>query len=107
MHQKHNYTDKYINDFTEEDTLYLQKNASGYTYTFTLQFLSFDKGVVTGKIIDLIQPNSLTGLWIGKDYYKMGVEIKGKVTKCYTYEKGLGCRWFEKDESGKYKSRLV
>ena len=105
MHEKDNHTDKYINDFTEKDTLYMQKNESGYSYTFTLQFLSFGKGVVTGKIIDLIQPNNLKSVWLGKDQYEVGEEIKGKITKCYTFKKGQGCRWFGKDKSGKYKSK--
>jgi len=31
--------------------------------------------------------------------------IQGRIAKCYTFKDGRGAYWFEKDDSGKYKSR--
>lgn len=99
MKEVNNFTLKPITEFSIDDTLYMQKNISGFNYTFYLQFVSFNKGKVICKILD-IQPNNTKSIWIGKEYYKIGSEISGTISKCYTYQKGYGCHWFQKEDIG-------
>ena len=91
-----NFIEKKISEFNENDTLYLQKNNSGFGYIFLLKFLSFSKGNITGKILS-IQPNNLNSIWLGKEFFTIGSEITGKISKCYTFKNGSGCRWFNKE----------
>ena len=99
MKDINNFNLKPITDFSTEDTLYMQKSESGFSYTFHLQFISFNKGKVTGKILD-IQPNDTKSVWLGKEFYKIGSEISGTISKCYTYQKGYGSHWFKKEDIG-------
>lgn len=90
-----NYTTKPITEFTVDDTLYMVKNKSGYSYTFLLKFKSFSGGKVVGEVID-IQPNNIRSMWIGKDLISIGSELSGPISKCYLYKNVTGCYWFEK-----------
>ena len=90
-----NYTTKPITEFTVDDTLYMVKNKSGYSYTFLLKFKSFSGGKVIGEVID-IQPNNIPCIWIGKDLISIGSELSGSISKCFLYKKVTGYHWFEK-----------
>lgn len=103
MKQIDNYTDKPISEFTENDTIYMQKIVNGYTSNFWLKFKSFSGGVVTGEILD-IQPNNITSIWISKKLYHIGDEIQGSIKRCYTFKTGSGCRWFSKNDFKDYVS---
>ena len=96
MRDRNNFTEKKISEFNENDTLYMQKNNSGFTYTFLLKFKSFSKSNITGEILD-IQPNNLKSIWLGKEYLVIGSELTGKISKCYTFKSSSGCRWFNKE----------
>jgi hypothetical protein len=98
MKDLNNFNLKPITAFLTEDTLYMTRKKGGYVYTLLLQFVSFNKGKVTGKILD-IQPNNNQSIWFGKEYYKIGSEISTIISKCYTYEIGYGCHWFEKEDN--------
>lgn len=95
MKDINNFTQKKITEFNETDTVYMQKNKSGFIYTFLLQFKTFSKGNVTGVILD-IQPNNRKSIWIGKDFLKIGSELTGKLSKCYTLKTNVGAIWFTK-----------
>ena len=99
MKDINNFNLKVITDFSKEDTLYMQRNNNGYNYTFCLQFISFSKGKVTGKILD-IQPNNNQSIWLNKKLYRIGDEISTMISKCYTYQKNNGCHWFKKEDIG-------
>lgn len=102
MKQKDNYTDKQISEFTENDTIYMQKIVNGYSYNFYLRFKSFSKNIVTGEILD-IQPNNMDSIWIGKQLYKIGDEIQVSIKKCYTFKSASGgCKWFSKKISNNW-----
>jgi hypothetical protein len=90
-----NYTDKQITEFTEENTLYLNKMSGGYNYTFLVKFVSFSKGAVVGEILD-IQPNNSQSIWINGEFYKIGSQISGAIRKCYTTQ-NRSAKWFFKD----------
>jgi len=62
MRNKENYTTKPISEFTESDTLYMQRTIQGFSYTFKLSFKSISKGIVKGIILD-IQPNNMNSVW--------------------------------------------
>lgn len=96
MKDKNNFTDKRISEFNETDTFYMQKMQGGYVHTFLLKFKSFSKSMVIGEILD-IQPNNVKSIWLGKEYLVFGSDLSGRLSKCYTFEKGRGCRWFKKD----------
>lgn len=93
-----NFTEKPISKFKKGDTLYASKQIKGYLITFYLEFISFDKGIVTGKVLE-IQPNNIQGIWDGKILVNVGGEFKIKITRCHTYQNG--CCWFEKDTKSK------
>ena len=97
MKDINNFTEKKITEFNQNDSVYMQKNRSGFTYTFLVRFKSFSKGNITGEILD-IQPNNQKSIWIGKEFLKIGSELTGKISKCYTFKtgSGSGCRWFKK-----------
>jgi len=99
MKDINNFNLKPITEFSKEDTLYMQRKKDGYVYTLCLQFVSFSKGKVTGKILD-IQPNNNSSIWFGKEFYKIGSEISTMISKCYTYQKGYGRHWFKKEDIG-------
>lgn len=92
---KINYTDKPISQFDENNTIYMTKKSNGFSIYFILKFKSFDKGMVTGEILD-IQPNNQIGVWIGKNYHKIGSELSGRISSCYTFGNKKGCNWFKK-----------
>lgn len=94
MKKINNYINKPISEFTENDTLYFSKVVSGFLITFHVRFIKFEKGIITGEILD-IQPNSRTSIWIGKILYEIGDEITNRVSKSYTYNNS--CIWFKKD----------
>jgi hypothetical protein len=95
MKDRNNFTEKKITEFGENDTFYMQKNKSGFTYTFLLKFKSFSKGNITGEILD-IQPNNQKSIWLGKEFLQIGSELTGKISKCYTFKKMSGAKWFKK-----------
>jgi hypothetical protein len=99
LNEINNFTLKPITEFTKNDTLYIQKNVGGFSYTFLVEFTKFEKGMVTGIILD-IQPNNTKQIWINNVSYKKGVPISSRISKCYTYQKGFGCCWFVKDSVG-------
>lgn len=102
--EKNNFTEKSINEFNSHDTIYIQKSNHGFITTFLLKFKSFSKGIVTGEILD-IQPNNQRSIWIGKGLFKIGSDISGKISKCYTFKAGKGCCWFEKNNNNEWKSK--
>ena len=53
MKDRNNFTEKKITEFNENDTVYMQKNKSGFTYTCLVKFKSFSKGNITGEILDI------------------------------------------------------
>ena len=63
-----NFVDKPISEFTDKDTIYIQKIVGGFMYTFYVQFVKFEKGILSGKIIE-IQPNNVCGIWIMGTFY--------------------------------------
>jgi hypothetical protein len=91
-----NFVDKPISEFTDKDTIYIQKIVGGFMYTFYVQFVKFEKGILSGKIIE-IQPNNVHGIWIMGTFYAIGDEFSSRISKCYTFKKGRGCVWFQKD----------
>jgi hypothetical protein len=95
MHKEDNFISKPVNDFNKNDTVYMQKIINGFSYTFFLKFSHFIRGNVFGEIIE-IQPNNTTSICYNKNYYQLGDLISGKISKCYTFKKGSGCRWFKK-----------
>jgi hypothetical protein len=95
MKERNNFTEKKITEFDENDTFYMQKNISGFTYTFLLRFKSFSRGNITGEILG-IQPNNQKSIWIGKEVFRIGSELTGKISKCYTYKPMSGAKWFKK-----------
>lgn len=99
MKDINNFSLKPISQFTEDSTLYMQKQNNGYTYTFLLKFKSFSKGIVSGEILE-IQPNYSDSLCLKGEYLKIGSTLSGKISKCYTFQKGYGCHWFKKEEIG-------
>jgi hypothetical protein len=96
--EKNNFTLKPISEFNNDDTLYIQKIISGYLITFFVNFIKYEKGMITGRIIE-IQPNNYKGIYIKDTYYSIGDEIPGRISKCYTYKKDGGCHWFQKNGS--------
>ncbi len=84
-----------IDEFTTQDTLYIQRVISGMMMSIYVRFIEFKSGIVTGEIIE-VQPNNARGFWDKQVYYEKGSVIKTRVNKCYTYSKN-GCHWFEKD----------
>lgn len=99
MKEIKNFTTKPISEFTDTDTLYMQKLVNGFMYTFFISFIKFEKSMVTGKIID-IQPNNITCVYIKDVRYSIGDEISGRISKCYTYDviENGGCHWFQKND---------
>jgi hypothetical protein len=97
MNEIINYTDKPISEFTKNDTFYSIKTQGGFEYTFFLEFIKFEKGIITGKVCGKIQPNNKDGAWIGKEYIRLGSEMSFRLSKCYTWSK-QGCHWFKKNE---------
>jgi hypothetical protein len=85
-----------INDLRSGDSLYVQKNESGYVYTYFCQLLSFKAGIVKVKVIDRE--------W--KFYsHAPGEIITARIDKCYLWGISEGamwpcCHWFRKDEKG-------
>lgn len=100
-----NYTDKPINEFTTQDTFYGIKKSGGYVYWFLLQFIKFEKGMITGSVCGKIEPNSHNSIWIGKEHIKQGSEISFRISKCSTFSK-TGHVWFEK-QGKQYKCALI
>lgn len=91
-----NFTQKPISEFTTEDTLYIQKIVNDFIYTFLVKFVKFERGILTGIILD-IQPNNIKNIWIKDTCYQNGVEISSRISKCYTYIHNEGCKWFKKE----------
>ena len=91
-----NHTNKSISEFTNDDTLYMQKIVNGFIYTFLIKFVKFEKGMVTGEIIS-IEPNHIRWIDIKGVCYEIGSEISSRILKCYTYKKLDGCHWFQKN----------
>jgi hypothetical protein len=103
MYEIINYTDKSISEFNPDDTFYGVKTAGDYRFTFFLEFIKFEKGMLTGRVCGKIQPNNYSSLWIGKEHIRLGSEMSFRITKCYTWSE-KGCHWFEK-ENNKYKCK--
>ena len=93
--EKQNYNGRPLNEFTENDTLYVSKMGGSYRFDFLIRFISIDKGKVTGTILE-IQPNNPTSVWIGTNFYQVGDSITAMATKCYTRDNKNSCRWFSK-----------
>jgi hypothetical protein len=105
MKDIHNFTEKNISEFTNQDTLYAQVKVSGFSYNFLLKFISFEKGIVLGEVIS-IEPNNTKHLWVKKELIRIGGLLSSKITNCYTYNKEnkegfRGCCWFKKDTKSK------
>jgi len=91
-----NFTEKPLSKFTSNDTFYMKKMNNGFLIAFLLKFKKYSKNIVTGEILD-IQPNNITSIWLGKNYFNIGSEISGQITKCYTFKLSSGgCKWFSK-----------
>lgn len=95
-----NFTEKPISEFNSKDTLYASVTSSGMTYSILLQFISFEKGVVTGKILS-IEPNNITAFWKGKELIKVGNEFSCRIIKCNTYKPRKGVFWFTRNPTKK------
>lgn len=95
---KINITTKNIRDFVVgKDTIYLQKNDAGYSYHYLCKFKKFEKGIVTGIIINKDNRDNTV-------CSQAGEEISARLTKCYlkgklkeTDTNDHQCRWFDKD----------
>lgn len=88
-----NLTNKNIREFTENDTLYIQKREGDGDTAYYVRFISFARGVVTGSVIES-----------NKRYAKHWPDdvISARLFKCFLWGKGLEdkwecCHWFQKD----------
>jgi len=83
-----NFTEKPLNEFTENDTIYIVKYVPGnYRHTHLCIFQSFEKGIVSGITLRILENGDL-------HREKTGKIISGRPTKCYLY--GKSCCWFKK-----------
>ena len=88
-----NFTEKFIDEFNYNDTLYINRMCGGFVYRFLVRFVSFEDGIVKGNILD-IQPNNAQCVWIDKQIVSVGNEISGKIKNCYTFKFGKGAMFF-------------
>lgn len=99
MKDVNNYVSYPISVFDDSNTLYMQKQVNGFTYTFLLKFISFNGSMIEGEILQ-IQPNNIKSLRIKNDIYNIGSNIKGAIKTCYLFSGS--CRWFFKSNSDWY-----
>ena len=90
-----NITDKNIREFTENDTIYIKKNENGHSIMYLCNFVKFEKGNVTGKVISA-EPN-----W-ALHQSEVGILKSARLANCFLWGKKDGennnvCHWFGKD----------
>lgn len=96
------YTSVSLNNFKKGQKLYMVKG-SQYPVYFFCEFVSFEKGMVRGKIIDIQDKSAIGRPW------NIGDEIAARPSWCYVY--GISekentpegnrrvnerCHWFQK-----------
>ncbi len=80
-----NHTDKNIKEFTEKDTIYLQKLVEGYACIFYCRFVSYRRRV-TGVVIHKVRGIS--------NQIEQGDVISTKLGKCCLYKSESEAAWF-------------
>ena len=90
---KINFVCTNIRDFNKKDTLYIKKTKNDFGTMYLCKFISFYKGVVTGKII------ATERSW---DKMRIGETITARLTNCYLWGSAIDdkrdcCHWFKKD----------
>ena len=90
-----NYTSKHISEFTPEDTIYITKIISGFMYTYYCQFVKFERGVVYGNPIYVVDRSYINNF---------PEEVKARLNKCYLWGNEPNsilsyphCHWFTKN----------
>ena len=82
-----------LKDLKEGETIYISKMESGYKIIFECDFISFNKGIVRGKIRK-VEPN-----WATTN--RINTEITARHTKCFLWGRDTTnimprCHWFNK-----------
>lgn len=83
-----NYTDKPITEFKDGDTIFIQENKAGFSTNYLVEFKSFERGMVKGIVLNSDRTRYMTS--------HIGMEISGRISKCYTWLNRGGCHWFKK-----------
>ena len=74
-----NLVEKPITEFEPGQTIYIKKMLpSGHSITMLCEFVSFQRGIVTGKVIKA-EPD-----W-APDKFKPGHQVTARLGKCYLY----------------------
>lgn len=96
--RKDNLTDRPVTDFVpNKDTIYITKMKGGFQITHLCKFVSFERGIVTGDVIEF-EPD-----WAYHSVdVKEGIQIRARLAKCYLW--GMRptdsidwphCNWFD------------
>lgn len=98
MDKIENLTDKPITEFTTDDTIYITKMKGGHSFRHLCQFVSYEKGMVTGKVI------SFEPVWAYRQFeIDRGLRVSARLSKCYLWGmlssdckmKWPHCNWFD------------
>ena len=85
-----NLTDKPITDFVEGDTIYVSKMQGGHQIIYLCKFVSFERGVVTGDVVDY-SPD-----WAHRPFeLERGLQVRARLNKCYLFGRlpGGNVKW--------------
>lgn len=83
--QKDNLTFKKITEFTSDDTIYIRKSSEGTGELFLCQFISFQNGRVTGKMLQ-----AMTNPRLYTREIEQGKELTAPIASCALYGKAPG-----------------
>ena len=92
MNQKtENLTDKPITEFTPEDTIYIKKRVTqqGHYANYLCQFVKFERGIVTGVVLDA-EP-----FWVMHRTCLGKAQVTARLKSCYLWghREGDVCAW--------------
>ena len=96
--KEENLTDKPITDFVPgEDTIYLSKMMSGSQVVYLCRFVSYERGVVTGDVIEY------SPCWAHNPFeIDDGLQVRARLNKCYLFGRYTDskvqwpyCHWFD------------
>lgn len=86
--EKLNLITKHITEFTPEDTIYIRDKSNSQHPIFLCQFISYEKGMVTGKAISTDTNNAVYKYKIEEGYI-----LKAKLKECGLYGKTVDDEW--------------
>lgn len=84
-----------LNDLKIGSIVYLTKIHNGFIYTFGVEFLCVEKGMIKGTL-KTIQPNDFGSIWLGKTFYKKGEVVSGRINNAYLRGEDNKALWFKK-----------